>query len=49
MWHVRAVFLDHGGGTLGIIEVPNLHLPLIVNLGRLHTSCYIFSFLRERT
>ena len=39
---VWAAFLQHAGGTLGIIKVTSLHLQPIVDLCPLHIMCRIF-------
>ena len=49
---VPAVFLENGGGTLGIVKVVSLHLPAIKfePLSALQISCILYlSFLSKRS
>ena len=51
LYDVRAAFMEHGGGTLGIIKVAALHLENIKRRGLVSASHVIscFSFLIERS
>ena len=50
MWRPRVVFLEHGGGALGIFKSPVFTLPgSIMGTSVRSTSYFHFSFLRKRS